>query len=54
MKHVVIFNKDEYDSICYLVHDAFECAIHCPKTFYTNEVVDKLDLVQKMLKKEEK
>jgi len=54
MKRVVIFDKDEYDSICYLVRDAFECAVHCPKSFYANEVVDKLDRVQKMLKEEEK
>ena len=53
MKRVVIFDKNEYDAICYIVRDAFECAVHCPKSFYTNEVVNKLEQVQKMLKKEE-
>lgn len=54
MKRVVIFSKDQYDDMCYLIHDALECAGHCPGSFYTNEVINKLERVQEMLKEEDK
>lgn len=54
MKRVVIFSKNDYDSMCYLVRDALECAGHCPGSFYTNEVINKLERVQEILKEEEK
>ena len=54
MKRVVIFDKDQYDDMCYLIHDALECAGHCPGSFYTNEVINKLERVQEMLKEEKK
>lgn len=54
MKRVVIFSKDQYDAMCYLVQDALECAGHCPASFYTNEVVNKLERVQEILKEEDK
>ena len=53
MKRVVIFSRDDYDAMCYLVHDALECAGHCPGSFYTNEVVNKLGEVWDILKEED-
>ena len=53
MKLVVIFSKDQYDDMCYLIHDALECAGHCPGSFYTNEVINKLERVQEILKEED-
>lgn len=54
MKRVVIFSKDQYDDMCYLIHDTLECAHHCPGSFYTNEVINKLERVQEILKEEDK
>ena len=54
MKRVVIFSKNQYDAMCYMVHDALECAQHCPGSFYANEVIDKLEHIQEILKEEDK